>query len=243
MSSGCCHKVIIMDQPFGTLFLDWMLLMAFVWWHVAEAQKSRDEATQEAARRLGTSGQSTGAVSTSAYGDETAVGLSNIAKIDPSFNVGMFLAGVGFVYEPIVIAFTAGKRNVLSTYLSPEVLSDFDREIRIREGRGERLSIEFIKVGQPDIIEAFAADRWVQITVRCESKLIKSAYREDALSGAIAPSIIDTVDVWTFGKNVDERDEDWKLVATRQERSDDVEPDGVALGSRCNSPSNPRISC
>lgn len=210
-----------MDQPFGTLVLDWMLLMAFVWWQVAaEAQKSQNEAVQEAARKLGASGHPTGAM-VRPYGEKAAAGLSDIAKIDPSFNVGMFLAGVGYVYEPIVIAFAVGKRNVLATYLSPEVLADFDREISRREERRERLSVEFIRVGQPEIIEAFAADRWVEISVRCESQMIKSAYRENVPAAATASSIIDTVDVWTFGKNVDERDEDWKLVATRQEGPDE----------------------
>jgi predicted lipid-binding transport protein (Tim44 family) len=146
---------------------------------------------------------------------KTWAGLDAIAASDPSFSGRTFLDGARKAYEMIVVAFAKGDRDTLHNLLSQEVYESFTREIDAREKRGEKAETALVSIDEATIQDAESNPRSNRLTVRFVSKLI-SARRNKA--GEIIDGSLDNaakiVDLWTFARNPNSRDPNWKLVAT-----------------------------
>lgn len=148
-------------------------------------------------------------------GSAIAIGLDAIAAADPTFDAKHFLAGARAAYEMVVTAFAEGDRRTLKNLLSRDVLEGFEIAITDREKRGEKAETRFVSLDTADIVGAELRGRSAQITARFVSKLI--SVTRDA-SGAIIDGspekITDVTDVWTFAREVNSGDPNWKLIAT-----------------------------
>ncbi|MCC2113637.1 MAG: Tim44 domain-containing protein, partial [Hyphomicrobiales bacterium] len=115
----------------------------------------------------------------------------------------------------IVTAFAEGDRRTLKQLLSREVFDGFVGAIADRESRGGTVESTFIGIDKAEIVEAEMRGRTANITVRFVSQLI-SATRDK--SGAVIDgdpnAIADVTDIWTFSRDTNSRDPNWKLVAT-----------------------------
>jgi predicted lipid-binding transport protein (Tim44 family) len=141
--------------------------------------------------------------------------LKTVAAADRSFDPNAFLDGAKRAYELIVTAFAEGDRKTLKPLLNREVFDGFVAAINEREGRGETIEFKFVGVDRAEITGAGLKGTTVQITVRFLSKLI-SATRDRA--GAVVDGdpvrVGDVTDIWTFAREANARDPNWKLVAT-----------------------------
>jgi predicted lipid-binding transport protein (Tim44 family) len=100
--------------------------------------------------------------------------------------------------------------------LSREVFDGFQAVIADRESRGELIEHGFVGINKSDIIEAELKRNMAHVTVKFVSDLI-SATRDKAgnvLAGD-PNKIKEVIDIWTFARDVDSRDPNWKLVATQ----------------------------
>ncbi len=148
-------------------------------------------------------------------GSALANGLDAVAEKDSSFNAQQFLAGARSAYEMIVLAFANGDRRSLKDLLSSEVYEGFETVIRDREKNEQRAETRFVSIDKAEIANADVRDRAAHVTVRFVSQIV-SAIRDKAgqvIDGS-ADSVTDVTDVWTFARDLNSRDPNWKLVGT-----------------------------
>ena len=148
-------------------------------------------------------------------GSRVALGLDEIARMEPSLDAGVFMDGAKAAYEMIVTAFAQGDRKTLRDVLSREVYDGFERAIVERERRGERVETTFVSIDKADIIGVEVRGTNGQVTVRFLSKLITAT--RDASGNVVDGSpdtVVDVTDVWTFARTLGSRDPNWQLVAT-----------------------------
>jgi predicted lipid-binding transport protein (Tim44 family) len=145
-----------------------------------------------------------------------ANGLVEIVRADATFDPDTFLKGARAAYEIIVTAFAEGNRKTLKGLLSRDVYDGFAGAIADREGRGEQVDQSFVGIKSADVVEAELKNALAQVTVKFVSELI-SATRDrggEVISGD-TKRIKEVTDIWTFAREVDSRDPNWKLIATQ----------------------------
>jgi predicted lipid-binding transport protein (Tim44 family) len=148
-------------------------------------------------------------------GTPLAEGLRAIAAADRSFDAAAFANGAKAAYEMIVTAFAEGDRKTLRNLLSREVYDGFVSAISQRESRGETIEFKFVGIDKAEITEASLKSTTAQVTVRFVSKLVSATHDK---SGKVIDGdplhVGDVTDIWTFARDVNSRDPNWKLVAT-----------------------------
>ncbi|MEL6373458.1 MAG: Tim44/TimA family putative adaptor protein [Pseudomonadota bacterium] len=149
--------------------------------------------------------------------DETlASGLIAINRADRSFNPEFFLSGAKMAYEEIVTAFADGQRKSLKTLLSPEVYEGFASAINEREKRGEQVDQSFVGINKAEMLEAEVDDGIAQVTIKFVSELISSTIdRTGSIISGDPKEVTEVTDIWTFAREINSRDPNWKLIATQ----------------------------
>ena len=148
-----------------------------------------------------------------------AKGLDEIVKAEPGFDPRTFVEGSKSAYEMIVMAFAQGDVATLRTLLAKDVFDGFERAIKDRESRKEKVETTFVSIDEAKIVGAEARNRMGQVTVRFASKLITAT--RDAAGQVIDGSpevVVDNIDVWTFARTLGARDPNWQLVATEADQ-------------------------
>lgn len=141
--------------------------------------------------------------------------LRAIAGADKSFDPDAFLTGAKAAYEMIVTAFAEGDRKALKNLLSREVYDGFVSAIAQREGRGETIEFRFVGIDKAEITDAALKGGTEQVTVRFHSKLISATHdKTGAVTDGDPVHVGDVTDIWTFARDVNSRDPNWRLVAT-----------------------------
>lgn len=142
-------------------------------------------------------------------------GLRAIAAADRSFDPEQFLGGAKAAYEMVVTAFAEGDRRALKQLLSREVFDGFVSAISERESRQEKIEFRFVGIEKAEITAATLKASTAQVTVRFLSNLISATHDKDGTVIDGDPvKVADVTDIWTFARDVNSRDPNWKLVAT-----------------------------
>ena len=144
-----------------------------------------------------------------------AAGLDAIVAADSSFDAKSFIAGARGAYEMIVNAYAEGDRRTLKSLLSREVYEGFEGAITEREKRGETVESHFVSIDEAEVTGAELQKRTAQVTLRFVSKMITATRdKEGKVIDGNAEKVSDVTDIWTFAREVNSRDPNWKLVAT-----------------------------
>ena len=144
-----------------------------------------------------------------------AKGLDEIARAESGFDARGFVEGAKSAYEMIVMAFAQGDVATLKTLLAKDVFDGFERAIKDREARKEKVETTFVSIDKAEIVAAEARGRMGQLTLRFVSKLI--TVTRDAAGKVVdgdPEAVVDMTDVWTFARTLGARDPNWQLVAT-----------------------------
>lgn len=144
-----------------------------------------------------------------------AKGLDEFVRAEPGFDPRGFVEGAKSAYEMIVTAFAQGDVATLKTLLARDVFEGFERAIKDRESRKEKVETTFVSIDKAEIVGAEARNRIGQLTLRFVSKLITAT--RDASGKVIEgdpEAVVDMTDVWTFARTLGARDPNWQLVAT-----------------------------
>ena len=142
-------------------------------------------------------------------------GLMAVATADRTFEPQAFLAGAKSAYEMIVTAFAEGDRKTLKQLLSRDVYDGFVGAITEREGRNETIEFKFVGIDKAEFTKAGVKGSTVQVTVRFLSKLVSATHNKDgAVVDGDPTHVGDVTDIWTFEREANARDPNWKLVAT-----------------------------
>lgn len=145
-----------------------------------------------------------------------AAGLTKIRGADPAFDPGEFLNGAKGAYEMIVTAFAKGDIGTLRALLGDEVYRSFAAAIEDRQKRGETHETTLVGIKEAEIVEAdVTGTRMAEVTVRFVSELVNATRdKEGQLIGGNPNAVEETIDIWTFARNLRSSDPNWQLIAT-----------------------------
>ncbi len=143
--------------------------------------------------------------------------LARIRSVDPSFDPNAFLDGAESAFRMIVTAFAAGDRETLRGLLSPDVFADFTAAIAAREQAGETQRTEVVAMRESAIVEADLRGTYATIGVRFVTDQINITTGPGGVLVAGSEAVTETIDIWTFARDLNAADPTWLLVATRSE--------------------------
>ncbi len=152
-----------------------------------------------------------------APGSQVSRNIEKLALADQAFTPRTFLDGAKRAYEMVIDAFAKGDRATLKEILSRELYDGFSRAIDQRESAGHKSESRFVGIGKADFESVELAGKRASITVKFTSEQISATLAGDGsvLEGD-PKQIRETIDVWTFERDVSSRDPNWKLVATEE---------------------------
>jgi predicted lipid-binding transport protein (Tim44 family) len=117
----------------------------------------------------------------------------------------------------IVTSFAAGDRETLKGLLSPEVFGDFEAAITAREQAGETQRTEVVTFRETTIVEADLRGTYATIGVRFVTDQINITTGQGGLLVAGSEAVVETIDIWSFARDLSAADPTWLLVGTRSE--------------------------
>ncbi|AIJ85746.1 Tim44/TimA family putative adaptor protein [Brucella melitensis] len=145
-------------------------------------------------------------------------GLRAIYAVDPTFEPARFVDGVKIAYEMIVMSFADGDREVLKNLLSKDVYEGFVAAIDEREKQGETVRSSFVGIDKAGIAGAEMKGSEAHVTVNIVSQMISSTLdRDGKVIDGDPDNVVEIKDLWTFARDTNSRDPNWKLVATEAE--------------------------
>ncbi|MDO9126493.1 MAG: Tim44/TimA family putative adaptor protein [Parvibaculum sp.] len=148
-------------------------------------------------------------------GSPLAGTLDALANADRTFDTDSFLSGARTAYELIVTAFATGDRSTLKPLLSDDVYRSFDSAIAAREKQGLRIDQSFIGIDKAAISAGTLDGTRARLTVSFRSELTSCTKNSDGVVVEGDPvTVREVTDVWTFERDLRNRDPNWKLVAT-----------------------------
>lgn len=142
-------------------------------------------------------------------------GLQEIIAGDRRFDAFAFVDGARTAYKLVLEAFWRGDREELRQLCDDDVYEGFAQAIDAREAAGEKLDNRLIRIEEAQISSAQFDSPYARITVRFRSDI--AAVTRDAEGNVIAGSLddaIESIDVWTFVRDVRSPDPDWLLEET-----------------------------
>ena len=148
--------------------------------------------------------------------DNDGLDLVEIQGAIPGFEKGDFLAGVRAAFEIIVNSFSSGDKEKLAGLLSDEVFNNFSSAITDRERLGHVSESSLIRIIDTVLLEANISDGSVLLTVKILSEQINATKGEQGEVVDGNPDLVlEVADIWTFSKEIESPDPNWRLVATR----------------------------
>lgn len=148
-------------------------------------------------------------------GSDLARDMERLAAADPTFMPKSFIEGARFAYELIVEAFARGDKAALRDLLSREVFDGFAKAIDQRQSAGETMEFRFVGIDKATIKAVRLDGSRANVTVEFVSEMISAVMSKtgEVIDGDPA-QIREITDVWTFERDVNSRNPNWKLVAT-----------------------------
>lgn len=129
----------------------------------------------------------------------SADALAAIARADPAFDSGHFVAGAKGAYDIIVGAYAKGDRDALRDLLTPRVYESYVAAITAREAKGEA-GPELVRLKSAEIADASLQGTIARVTVKFEAELAEGAH-----------GVRDAREQWTFERDVRSNDPNWRL--------------------------------
>lgn len=150
-------------------------------------------------------------------GSESAVALAAMKRIDPTFSVTEFLGGARGAYEMILMAFERGDLASVKPFISDEVYQALSTVVHDREEQGLTVEASFVGISDLSLKEATfeQASKEAEMTVRFTGEMTYLVRDRggDVVEGN-ANEIKRQKDIWTFARDMDASDPNWRLVAT-----------------------------
>ncbi|GAN76103.1 Tim44/TimA family putative adaptor protein [Acidisphaera rubrifaciens] len=141
--------------------------------------------------------------------------LLRMQTIDRSFTPAGFLAGAEKAFTLIVGAYAEGRRDTLRPLLGPEIFAAFDAAIAAREAAGETQVTEVRAITGASIEAARLHDTHASIDVRFVSDQVSYVRARDGAIASGADAVTELDDIWSFERDLTQRDPTWRLVSAR----------------------------
>jgi predicted lipid-binding transport protein (Tim44 family) len=146
---------------------------------------------------------------------QLAADFEKLVQTDPAFQPREFLEGAKLAYEMIVDAFAKGDKPALKNLLSKEVFDGFAKAIDSRSQAGEKLDFQFVGFDKVDFVSVALSGKRASIVIKFASQMISATHdKAGALINGNPREVRDITDIWTFERDVAQKDPNWRVVAT-----------------------------
>lgn len=143
-------------------------------------------------------------------------GAERLKAADRDFDEAKFLAGARGAFEIIVNAFAAGDTAALRPLLSDEVYQSFAKAIADRQAAHETQETNLLTVKGCEIAGIDLVGREASVTVKFVSDQVNVTRAADGKVVEGDPDhVAEKTDIWTFSRDVQSRDPNWKLTGTK----------------------------
>lgn len=150
-------------------------------------------------------------------GTQAEQGLLEIAHADPGFSLLNFLRGAQDAFALIVESFADADKETLKGLLNEPVYNAFSAALDERARAGETASVEIHAIRRAEVTAARLDKRMAYITVRFiadETSLLRD--RDGRLLSGHPDRVTETIDIWTFGRDLRSREPTWLVYETRE---------------------------
>jgi predicted lipid-binding transport protein (Tim44 family) len=142
-------------------------------------------------------------------------GLRDISVADRRFDLLTFMDGAKSAYAMILEAFWRGDKEELRQLCDDDVYEGFAAAIDAREAAGETLDNRLIRLEDCTVQAASLDGKTARIAVRFVADIATVTRNKDgAVVAGSLDDAVESVDVWTFSRNVTNTAPDWLLDET-----------------------------
>lgn len=155
--------------------------------------------------------------------DQVHAGLMDIARADKFFRLPTFLTGAQDAFVMIVEGFAEGDKELLEELLSPAVYKAFEGVINQRADEGDKASVEIHAIRKSEVMSAEVKGKMAFITVRFtadETSIIRD--KDGVVTFGDPERVTETIDIWTFGREIKSKNPAWLVYETRECEEDEV---------------------
>ena len=140
---------------------------------------------------------------------------NSIFEIDPTFDEKEFLKGAQNFFEMVIDCFVKGNLDNIMNYIDVKLIKNFQSVIDERLAENESLKIDIIKMNSIKIKNFRKLKNFLKISVLFETEQVKvlKDKKGNIIDGDQKKSIL-VKDLWTFEKNIQSKDLNWKLIET-----------------------------
>lgn len=156
--------------------------------------------------------------------DTALPGLKTIHDKDRAFDLPFFMKAVQDAFIFIVEAFSEGDKDTLKDLLSENVYKGFEGAIDDRKAKGYESELEIHSVRKIELINAWTQGKMAYMTIRFvadETRVLRDS--EGTVLQGNPDRITETIDIWTFGRQIKSKNPAWILYETRDEDAADSE--------------------
>lgn len=138
-----------------------------------------------------------------------------ISEIDPNFNEKEFLKGAENFFQMVIDCFVKGDLKDILNFIDDKLIKNFQSVIDERLVDEETLQIDIIKMNNIQVKDTKRLKNFLRVSVLFETEQIKvlKDKKGKIIDGDQNNSIL-VKDLWTFEKEIQSRDLNWKLVET-----------------------------
>jgi len=141
--------------------------------------------------------------------------LARMREVDRGFDPARFLSGADQAFRMIVAGFAAGDRVALRSLLSDDTYKAFEQAISAREKAGQTQVSEIKSIRQLAIENAELRGSVGAVTARIVSDQISYTKGKDGRPLTGTEAVTEITDLWTFERDLSQRDPTWRLVSAR----------------------------
>ena len=147
--------------------------------------------------------------------NEIRTNNDSILEIEPTFDEKEFLKGAQNFFEMVIDCFVKGNLKEIVNYIDVKLIKNFQSVIDERLAENESLKIEIIKINSIQIKNFKKLKNFLRISVLFETEQVKvlKDKKGNIIDGDQNKSIL-VKDLWTFEKEIQSKDLNWKLVET-----------------------------
>ena len=147
--------------------------------------------------------------------NETKKNKDSISDIDPTFDEKEFLKGAQNFFEMVIDCFVKGNLKDIVNYIDVKLVKNFQSVIDERLAEDETLKIDIVKINSIQIKDVTKLKSFLRVSVLFETEQVKvlKDKKGKIIDGDHKKSIL-VKDLWTFEKNIQSNDLNWKLVET-----------------------------
>ena len=142
-------------------------------------------------------------------------GIEALQRLDPTFRDDVFINGAKAAFPMILASYADGDLGTLRRFLGYDLYEEFSASIHQRDAAGEDLKIEIESISDVQLLDAEIIEGIATVTVQyttIQSRTLLNSDNTVIEDESVSKETVD--DIWSFERDIQSADPNWKLVET-----------------------------